>query len=160
MAAVPRSKLSRRAWLLSSAAALGCGRRKATGFQGICFIANAHGKSVGVVSLDRFRPRKPIPLDAAPSAVLAHPAAPKAYVLAPESGTVYESDAGSRAISRRARGGNLALGMRISADGKSLWVLYQDPPSLVELPLDTLRAGRRIRLFGVPGSFDLSTDGR
>src|SRR5262249_19146790 len=146
MAAVPHSTLSRRAWLLSSAAALGCGRRKATGFQGFCFVANSQGNSIGVVDLNRFRPRKPIALDAAPSAVLAHRSAPKAFVLAPESGTVYEIDVGSLAVTRRARGGNIAAGMQISPDSKSLWVLYQDPPSLVEFPLDTLRAGQRIRV--------------
>src|SRR5262249_8384784 len=69
----------------------------------------------------------------------------KAFVLAPDSGTVYEIDAGPLAISRRARAGNLAAAMQISQDLKSLWVLYQDPPSLVEFPLETMRAGRRIR---------------
>jgi DNA-binding beta-propeller fold protein YncE len=152
--------LSRRAWIAATAGALGCGRKKATGFQGFCFIANSEGKSVGVVSLDRFRPRKPIALDAAPSAVLAHPSSPKALVLAPESGTVYEIDAGPLTVGRRARAGNLAAAMQLSPDRKSLWVLYQEPAALVEFPLDTLRAGRRIRLSVVPHAFDLSSDGR
>lgn len=146
--------------MLASAAALGCGRRKATGFQGFCFVANEEGKSVGIVDLERFRPRKPIALDAAPSTVLAHTSAPKAFVLVPETGTVCEIDAGTLAIARRARVGSLAAAMQLSADAKSLWVLYQEPASLVEFPLDTLRPGRRIRLSSTPDSFHLGPGGR
>ena len=37
--------ISRRAWLAGSiAAAAGCGRRKATGYQGYCMVANREGK--------------------------------------------------------------------------------------------------------------------
>jgi len=119
------SVISRRSLLLSSAAGLGCGRPKATGFPGFCFVANQQGRSVGVVDLNRFRSRKPIPLDAAPAAVLAHPAEPKAFVLAPDAGTVYEIDAGSLTVSRRVRAGNVAAGMQLSPGQDTLWVLYQ-----------------------------------
>ena len=36
-----------------------------------------------------------------------------------------------------------------------LWVLYRDPASLMELPLDSLKPGRRILLKSPPDSFDL-----
>jgi DNA-binding beta-propeller fold protein YncE len=36
-------------------------------------------------------------------------------------------------------------------------VLYRDPPVLVELPLDSLKPGRRVRLPSAPDSFDLAT---
>ena len=148
--------VSRRALLVSSAVALACGKPKATGFLGYCFVANQEGRSVGVVDLTRFRVRRQIPLDAAPSQVVAHPNKPKALVLAPESGTVYEIDAATLAVSRRVRAGNDALGMRLARGGEAVWVLYRDPASLVELPLDSLRPGRRIRLSSPPSDFDLS----
>ena len=155
---MPPSAISRRTLLLSSAAALGCARPKASRFHGYCFVANQAGRSVGVVDLARFRLRKQIPLDAAPAAVLAHPTKPKVFVLAPDAGTVYEIDAGPLSITRTARAGNQAAGMQISPANDALWVLYRDPAALVELPLYSLRPNRRIRLAARPDDFDLSQD--
>jgi DNA-binding beta-propeller fold protein YncE len=151
--------ISRRSLLLSSAAGLAsCAPQKATGFFGYCLVANQESRAVGVVDLTRFRVRRPIPLDAAPTAILALPNKPRAYVLAAQSGTVYEIDATFLALGRRARAGNEALGMRLSRTGNALWVLYRDPASLVELPLDSLKPGRRIRLSAPPDDFDLGFD--
>jgi hypothetical protein len=160
MAAVTRSGISRREWLLASAAALSCGRTKPTGFPGYCFVANLEGRSLGVVDLTQFRPLKPVPLDAAPTSVIAHPAGSKVFALAPEAGTVYEVDAASFSISRHARVGNLAVAMQLSPERQSLWVLSHDPAALVELPIDTLRPARHIRLNTPPDTFQLSGDGR
>lgn len=113
---------------------------------------------MGVVDLNRFRVRKQIPLDAAPGAVLPHPTAPKVFVLAPRNGTVYEIDAASLSVIRRARAGADAVGMRLAPGGDALWVLYRDPAALVELPLDSLRPARRIRLSAPPDDFDLSRE--
>jgi YVTN family beta-propeller protein len=155
---VTPSEISRRTLLVSSAAALACGRPKASRFHGYCFVANQVGRSVGVVDLTRFRLRKQIPLDAAPALVLAHPTKPKVLVLAPDAGTVYEIDAGSLSVTRTARAGNQAAGMHISPANDALWVLYRDPPALVELPLESLRPNRRFRLAAPPDDFDLSQD--
>jgi len=148
--------ISRRSLLLGPAALVACGRRKATGFQGYCFVANQEGRTLAVVDLTNFRVRRQIPLDAAPSFVLPHPSRPKALVLAPAAGTVYEIDAASLSVSRHARAGAAAVAMRLAPDKSALWVLYRDPAALVELPLETLRPARRIRLAAPPGDFDLS----
>ena len=50
--------------------------------------------------------------------------------------------------------------MRISPRQDALWVLYRDPAALVEIPIDTFRPGRRIRLASPPEDFDLSRDDR
>jgi DNA-binding beta-propeller fold protein YncE len=141
--------------LLASAASFGCGRKKAPRLSGYCFVANQGSRSVAVVSLERFRVMRQIPLDAAPSAVLAHPHRPRVFVLAPENGTVYEVDGATYAVSRKVRAGNQAVAMQLSPAGDALWVLYRDPAALIELPLDTLRPGRRIRLPAPPDDFDL-----
>ncbi len=162
------SPISRRALLVSSAAALGaCGRRKATGIQGYCFVANQGSRSVAVVDLTNFRTRKQIPLEAAPAAVLypydpklPAPSKPKVFVLAPDAGTVYEIDASTLAVARQVRAGNQAIGMQLSPRNDALWVLYRDPASLVEVPLASMKTRRRIKLALPPDGFDLSILGQ
>ncbi len=151
--------ISRRGLLMASAGALACGRRKATAYPGYCFVANRQGRNVAVVDLSRFRVRTQIGLDAAPTSVIAHPKKPIAYALAPANGTVYELDGVTLAVSRRMRAGSSAVEMRLAPDGRALWVLYSDPPALVEAPLDSLKAARRIRLSSAAAAFDLSADG-
>jgi YVTN family beta-propeller protein len=48
--------------------------------------------------------------------------------------------------------------MRLSRDGKALWVLYRDPAGLVEIPFENMRPRRRIRLSAAPVDFDLSRE--
>lgn len=154
-------RLSRRALLLSSAAALGCGSPpKATPFAGYCLVANQESRSLAVVDLSNFRRWKALPLDATPAFVLAHPSRPKAFVLAPAAGTVYEFDAASLTVSRRVRVGDQAVSMRLAPLGESLWVLARNPAALVQVSLDSFQAQRRIRLAAVPDDVDLSADGR
>jgi YVTN family beta-propeller protein len=153
---VNRPLISRRALLLSSAAMAACSRPKAQRFFGYCFVANRDGRSIAVVDLTRFYTRQQIPLDAAPSQVLARPTTTKSYVLAPANGTVYEIEASLLKIVRRVRAGNTAIAMRLSRNGSALWVLYHDPASLVEIPFDTMRPGRHIRLASPAVDFDLS----
>jgi len=122
---------------------------------GYCFVANQGSRSVAVVGLERFRVVRQIPLDAAPSAVLAHPHRPRVLVLAPENGTVHEIDGATFAVSRKVRVGNQAVAMQLSPAGDALWVLDRDPAALVELPLDSFKPGRRIRLSAPPDAFDV-----
>jgi DNA-binding beta-propeller fold protein YncE len=136
--------------------ATGCNQPKAPRFFGYCFVANREGKSIGAIDLSHFRMRRQIPLDAAPEQILAHPKLSKAYALASQNGTVYEIDGDTQTITRRARAGNTAIAMRVSRGGDALWVLYRDPASLVEIPFDSLRPRRKIRLNAPPDDFDLS----
>jgi YVTN family beta-propeller protein len=162
MGEVTPPRISRRALLLSSAAALGCGRKRATGFPGYCFVANRGSRSVTAVDLNTFRVRKQIPLDAAPSAMAAGPDSekPKAYALAPNAGAVYEIDVASLTVSRKAWGGSQAVAMRLSPEGDALWALYREPAALVQVPLSSFRPSRRLALPAAPDSFELSGDGR
>jgi YVTN family beta-propeller protein len=152
--AVP-SRFSRRSLLFGSAATLACGRRKATRYPGYCFVANERGHSLAVVDLSTFTLRHTLRLDAAPSAVLAHPRERTVYALAGEAGVVYEIGAAPLGVTRRARAGNQAIGMRVTPDGQALWVLAREPAALVEIPLDSFRPRRTIRLPEVPGDFDI-----
>jgi DNA-binding beta-propeller fold protein YncE len=158
---VARFPISRRTLLLSPALALAaCRKPKATRFPGYCFVADQDGRSVAVVDLSSFRVRKQIHLDAAPTVVLRHPQRPVVFVLAPQNGTVYEIDAASLAAGRTARAGSQAVDMQVSPGGDALWVLYREPAALVEVPLNSLRPARRIRLAAPPDGFDLSSENR
>ncbi len=159
---MPHRLISRRALLVSSGAALGCGRRKATGFPGYCLVANQQGRSVAAVDLNTFRVRKIIGLPSAPAAIAAHPdaARPKAYVLTPDSGSVHEIDAGRLAAARAVRLAGQAVSMQLSPGKDAFWVLTRDPAALVLLPLEDFRPARRIALPAPPDSFDISMDGR
>lgn len=150
-----RPLLSRRRLLITAAAgaATACGPAKAVGYRGYCLVANRAGRNVGVVDLLRFRLRKQIPLDAEPSEIVAHPSAPKAFVLSPETGTVWEIDTERLAVRRRVRIANRALDMSLAPGGKVLWVLSRDPAELVELPLDSFIPRRRVRLPWAPNGF-------
>src|ERR1035438_1696480 len=119
MVEVPRSALSRRRFLLGAAAAATAAcHRKPSGFNGYCFIANRDDRSIAVVDLQRFRRLRAIPVPAAPTQVLALPTLPtpvaasaKLFVLAADTGSIYEIDAGALAISRRADPGGHAASL-------------------------------------------------
>ena len=149
-------KISRRAFLVSAAAAA-CGRRKGTGYPGHLFVAAAGGRCISAVDLTAFRLARQLPLEGAPSAVLA--AQGRVYTLVPDSGVVYEINAARLEIGRHARLGGPAVVMRMAPDGRSLWVLSREPRALVNITLDNFRVGHRIRLPAAATDFDISEDG-
>jgi YVTN family beta-propeller protein len=156
---VPDCPISRRGFLATAAGLVSaCGPRRAPRFFGFCLVANREGHSIAAVDLSRFRLRRQLPLDAAPEQIVAHPnpKIARAYALAPQTGTIYEIDANTLTTPRRLRAGNLAAGMRISLDGKALWVLYRDPSRLIEIPFDTFHPARQVHLPMPPDDFDLS----
>jgi DNA-binding beta-propeller fold protein YncE len=132
----------------------GCSR-KAKGFPGYAFVASHDGRSVAAVDLSTFALAKQIPLDGAPNTVVAHPSRPAVYVLTPENGTIHEIEAASLAVKRRTRPAQAAVSMRLSGDGRSLWVLAREPRALVRVPLDGFRTAARIPLAHDPGGFEL-----
>ncbi len=172
---VPSSPiLSRRRLLVSAAAGVlsACAPAKAVGYRGFCLVANRASRTIAVVDLLRFRLRRQIALDGEPSEIVAHPTATRAYVLGPDAGTIWEIDAERLTVARRARVGSRVAGMSlalpsdaakssgpVSAKGSgspALWALSRDPAELVELPLDSFTARRRIALPWTPDGFTLA----
>jgi YVTN family beta-propeller protein len=151
--------ISRRNLLLAPAALAGCGRRKATGYSGYCFVAAQDSHALTVVDLSDFRERGQVRLDAAPSAILPHPRLPSVLALAGEAGILYEVGA-NLTITRRARVGGQAAGMLLGSNTNpgALWLLSRNPAALVEIPLDTFAPRRRIRLPAPPDDFDIDED--
>jgi len=151
--------ISRREALLAPLVAAGCGRRKGTGYPGFAFVANQAGRSLGAVDLSTFSLARQIALEAAPSQVLAVRKLARAYALAPQSGLIFEVDTRSLTVARTARLGSPATGLRLARDEQALWALCPEARQLVEIPLERFRPGRRTRLPGLAGGFDLGERG-
>jgi YVTN family beta-propeller protein len=147
--------LRRRDLLITSAAWAGCGRKRGTGYPGYVFIANQEGRSIAAVELLQFSLARRIPLDAAPTAILAHPVEPFLYVLAPQTGTIYEIDSRSLNVRRHSRIGAQAVTMRLARDNRTLWVLCDEPKQIAGVSVATLQVSQRIRLPAAPTDFDL-----
>jgi YVTN family beta-propeller protein len=145
---------TRRRLLLGAGALAGCGHRKGHRFNGYAFVANHAGNSVAVLDLSDFKLAQQIQLPASPAEVTA--AGSRVFVLAPAAGSVYELEAEPPRIKRHARVARTALSMRMTPDGKSLWIAASDPPELVRVDLDSLTIAQRVRLPGPPRDFDLS----
>ena len=150
--------LSRRSFLLAPAMALACGRRRGTAFPGYAFVANAEGRSLAIVDLTTFSVARRIPLDASPTAVIAHPEHAVIYARLPPTARWWKWTAATLAVRRKLRLGASAVGMRLAPDSLSLWVLMGEPRQLVRVPLDRFAAAERIRLPAVPWDFDLGAE--
>jgi YVTN family beta-propeller protein len=144
--------------LFGTLGAAACAPRKGRVFPGYAFVANSGARSVAAVDLTRFALARQIGVEAAPSQVLAHTERAAVLVLIPETGTVYEIGAASLAVAGKARTGSAALSMRLSHDGKSLWVLQ--PRALWRLDTGRLKPLQSVRLPAAAVDFDLSADGR
>src|SRR5882762_10358394 len=151
--------ISRRTLLLGPAAALSCGRRRATAFPGYAFVAVQGENSIAVVDLTRFSVTRQIRLESTPSVVIADPGRHAVYVLAERPGAVYELDPVALRVKRKIALPGAALSMQLAPGGGSLCVLSRSPNLLVRVRLDTFEIASRIKLPGAPDSFDLSRDG-
>jgi len=138
---------------------MACGRRRATGFPGYAFVANAGEQSVTAVDLTEFAVVRQIRLDAVPSGVVAHGGRRCVYVLMPQNAAVFEIDAGALAVKRKLSLKGTAVSMRLAHDGTDLWVLCRSPHELVRVALDRFQATLRAKLPAEPADFDLSSDG-
>jgi YVTN family beta-propeller protein len=148
---------SRRAFILGSAAALACGRHRATAFPGYAFVANQDEQSIAVVDLTTFSVARQIRLDAAPFAIAVDRQRRAVYVIAPQNGMVYEIDA-TVAVKRKLSLGASVVSMRMAPAGGFLWLLCRSPHSLVQVDLDRFQVKARLKLPNAPDDFDLNRE--
>jgi len=150
---------NRRRFLFGSVAALACGRRRATGFPGYAFVANAGEQSVTAVDLTDFSVVRQIRLDTVPASVTALAARRSVYVAMPQNATIWEIDAGALAVKRKLSLKGTAVSTRLAPDGTALWVLCRSPHALVRVDLGKFQVTSRLKLPAEPADFDLSSDG-
>jgi YVTN family beta-propeller protein len=148
---------TRRAFLGATAlSATACFQRSKPGFVGYAYVANQQGRAIAAVDLTAFAVVKHIPLDAEPAQLVNHVSRQTVYALAPEAGAIYEISSTALRRTRWNSLGGHAVDMRLGRGGQSLWVLMRWPKQLVEVPLDSFEASRRIPLQAEPRDFDLS----
>lgn len=154
--------LTRRSFVTGAAAFVGasCTRRKASGFSGFAFIANQDGEAVAALDLTAFAVARHIRLQGRPTGVAAHPNLPFVYVLTPENGTIHEIRTDTLALTRKLAVAGAALSMRLSPDGKFLYVLCRQPRCLLRFATAAFRVDGRVPLPAEPVDFDLDREGK
>ena len=155
--------MTRRALLALSTAVpfsltTGCRQRKA--FSGFAFVANFDGRSIAAVDLGVFAVAKQIPLQGAPTELIADPAHARVLALTPGDGRIHEISTVDLTVSRQIPVAREAIGMRLSRDAKFVYVLSGNPRRLAALEAASLRVVWEVSLAAVPGDFDVSPDGK
>ncbi len=157
------SVISRRAVLAApifAAFEAACGREGTAGFRGYAFVANQDGQAVAAVDLQAMAVARHIPLDAAPSEVVAARARPLVYALTPATGSVHEIQADRLSFTRKLAVASSVISMRLTPDERALYVLARSPHGLLRVVLDTFRVEWRIALPEEPTELALTLDGR
>jgi YVTN family beta-propeller protein len=152
--------MTRRHWLASALVLAGCGRKKGSGFPGYAFVANEEARAVAAVDLTAFAVARHISLDAAPTAVVAHPRERTVYVLTPESGQLHEIDAANLKVRRSVRVAQMAHSIRLSPSNTEMWVACSNPRQLVRVRLEAMRPDGAAPLPDAPFDFDIAPDGK
>jgi len=151
--------LSRRA-ILALPLAAACGRRGSPGYRGYAFVANQDGQAIAAVDLQAMAVVRHIPLDAAPSQVVAARTRPSIYALTPDSGSIHEIQFDRLTFKRKLTVASSGLSMRLDAAERELWVLARDPRALIRVSLDSFRVLSKIALAEEPLDFSVSPDER
>ncbi len=140
-------------------AMVACTRRKAKGFSGYAFIANEEGGAIAAVDLEVFAVARHIRVDGAPTAVVAQPGNGRVYALTPANGSVHEIRTDNLTFFRKLQVADSAVGMRLSPDGRTLYVLCREPKRLAALTLHPMRVDWSLPLPAEPVDLDVSPDG-
>jgi hypothetical protein len=138
----------------------GCTARRRALFPGYAFIANEEGQAVAAVDLQALAVVRHIPLDGAPSEVLALSTRPFVYALTPQNGTIHEIRADRLTFARKLAVASHAIAMHVSPDERAIYVLATEPKTLVRVALDRFAVDWNLPLSEDPHEFDVSPDGK
>lgn len=101
---------------------------------------------MAAVDLGALAVAKHIPLDAAPTEVIAAVELPAVYALTPVTGMVHEIETGHLRLGRTVAVGGHAACLRIAADEKTLYLLTREPSSLCAISTGTMQVEWRLAL--------------
>ena len=137
-----------------------CTSRRA-GYRGYAFIANEEGQAVAAVDLQALAVARHIPLDSAPTEVLAlQPPRAFVYALTPANGSIQEIAADRLSFTRKLAAGSKAISMHLSPDQRAMYVLTREPKALVRVSLDRFAIDWKLPLSEDPHDFAISPDGK
>ena len=129
------------------------------GYRGYAFVANQEGQAVAAVDLEVMAVARHIPLDSAPSQVVAAQERPAVYALTPSTGSVHEIQVYKLNAGRKVQAASSAVSMQLGPGEKSLYVLARDPRALISVSLESLRTEWSVRLPEDPVEFAISPEG-
>lgn len=135
-----------------------CTSRRA-GYRGYAFVANEEGQAVAAVDLQALAVARHIPLDSAPTEVLALRTRPIVYALTPANGSLQEIQADRLSFARKLAAGSQAISMHLSADEAAMYVLTREPKALARVSLERFALDWRLPLAEDPHDFAISPDG-
>jgi YVTN family beta-propeller protein len=146
------STFSRRT-LLASVLAAGCGRKRASRYQGWLFVASGQERAIAVANLAEFRQVTRIALPHAPDELIL--ALGKVHATSREGAELIEVDPeGFRVAGRIALPGK-PVAARLLTDGLSILVLTEEPATVVIVDLSRGRVTARTNLPAVPAQTGL-----
>ena len=152
--------ISRRALLALPAIAATACRRSEPPFNGYAFVANQDGGAIAAVDLGVMAVAKHIPIDGAPSQVLAPQSRPAVYVLTPATGTVHEIRTDTLKLLRKLAAAPHADSMHLAPDENTLYLITRESHTLTAVKLDDWSIAWRMRLPEEPVALALSSDGK
>jgi DNA-binding beta-propeller fold protein YncE len=141
---------------LSIAAA--CGRKKGTGYPGYALIATSGETTMAVVDLLSFKLLSPIPLGAAPTAVIQGPGGKRSYILTPSSGSIHVLNPALEIVARRKLADQVSQ-VLLSADGATILAISAANHELILADAASLAVRRRYKLRAEPVSLDANSNG-
>ena len=133
-----------------------CGRKRSPRYQGYALIANHDSRSIAVIDLSRFQILKEIPLNTAPSWVVAVPSRSRAYVLSADSPMMDVINLDNLLLEGRVALGGKPQAVRLSEDERSLWTVLREPDALVQFETASGSRGARVPLPGRGADLDVS----
>ncbi len=136
-----------------------CSSRR-PGYRGYAFIANEEGQAVAAVDLQALAVARHIPLDSAPTEVLALRTRPFVYALTPANGSLQEIQADRLSFARKLAAGAQAISMHLSTDHRAMYVLTREPKALVRIALDRFAVDWKLSLSEDPHDFAVTPDGK
>jgi YVTN family beta-propeller protein len=136
-----------------------CSRRGSPGYRGYAFIANEEGRAIAAVDLQALVVARHIPIDAAPTQVLASQTRSAIYALAPAEGSVFEIQSSRLSLKRKLAVG-AAVSMSLAPDERALYVLTTEPKAIARISLDSFRVESSVSLPDSPAGFALAPDGK
>ena len=115
---------------------------------------------MAALDLTAFAVARHIRVQGRPTGVAAHPRLPFVYALTPDNGTIHEIRTDTLALSRKLAVAGSALSMRLSEDGKFLYVLCRQPRCLLRFSTEGFRVDGRVTLPAEPVDFDLDRESK
>ena len=135
-------------------AAVACGRKRGTRYQGWLFVASGAEKAIAVADLASFHRVTTIALPYAPDQLFY--SGPRIFALCREAQTLLEIDSATFRVAGRIGLPGKPVAARLRPDGTSAIVLLDQPGALAIVDLAKRRIAARLPLAGTPSDLDVS----